>query len=113
MSKKSGRYVSPIALVSAQVIVENMPRAHERAYCYLEFSSDGFQTLIVPSAGTATLKASENGTYWGSMVDGTDVDVTTEDYSRPTIAGSVKDVKADPVIAITGATHWRLVVARF
>ena len=112
MSRTFGRYVSPSALVSATVTCAEMPRAHERAYCYLEFTNDDFQNLVVPSAGTVTLNASENGSYWGSMVDGTAVDVTTEDYSRPTIAGSVKDVRAVPT-GITGATHWRLVVARF
>ncbi len=67
--------------------------------------------LVTPSAGTATITASENGNDYGTLINGTDIDVTTADYPRMNFLGSVSHVKG-VTSGIVGASHWRILITR-
>jgi len=67
--------------------------------------------LVTPGAGTATVTASENGVAYGTITNGTDIDVTTDDYPRINFLGSVGFIKG-VTAGITIATHWRILTTR-
>jgi len=106
-------FVTTGATVATTITTDAMPTQFGLCYVYIEFSDDlGFGSLVTPSAGTCTLTASENGTNYGSIVNGTGFSVATADYNRVNVLGSVRNIKAVPT-GVTGATYWRLRVARY
>lgn len=109
------RYVTGHKPVASTIIkTRAMNHDFEKAYVYLEFSDDpGFKGLVVPTAGAITVEASENGEIYGSIPDGTAIDVTTADYIRPIALGSIQRMKATITTPIVGAAYWRMVVARY
>ncbi len=99
-------------------ILPNSPGLDGRlleTYISLEFrSSSDFSSLtniVVPSVGTATITATENGVVYGSIVNGTAIDVTTADYPRLSKTGNIGNVRG-VTAGIVGATHWRILVSR-
>lgn len=105
---------SPAKLVSEEIIFSNLRKELLSTYISMEFSSSSnFSTnnIVVPTAGTVTIKVSENGVYWSSVENGTNIAVNTDDFTRPPVSGIVAAVKATPT-GITGATHWRLLVGK-
>jgi len=110
------RDVSPAKLVTEEIVSGYLDYKLERTYVYFEFASDDtFEnaSIVIPSAGTVTATASEQGVNYGTFSGGSDIDVTLEDYARPRVSGSFSNIKAVPVIPIAGATHWRMIVARY
>lgn len=107
------RFVTREKPVASQVKTRAMDHKFKEAFPYLEFATDAnFQNIVIPTGGTVTIEASENGKNWGSIPDGTDIDVTTEDYTRPVAGGSIQSMRATPT-GITGAAYWRMIVARY
>ena len=80
-------------------------REHQFA---VTFYSDEFITPVTPSAGTVTIKVSDDGFNYGDITNGT-VDATTPTYDRPNLTGYVKRVSATPD-GIAGATHYQITV---
>jgi len=110
----SKRYVTDAKLVTEEVITESMSHNLERGYIYYEFSNSvDFDALVTPSAGTVKPEASHNGVTYGDVADGSAVAVNTDNYTVQNFLGSIQNVRANPVDAIAGATHWRMVVARY
>ncbi len=70
--------------------------------------SDEFQTPVTPSAGTVVITVSDDGFNYGTVTNGT-VNVTKEGYSRPTLFGYAKRVKAVPT-GVAGATYYQVTV---
>lgn len=94
-------------------LVSDMPHDYERAYVYFEFATDAeFNNLVVPSAGTITVLATDNGFYFGTVVGGDNIAVNTPDYFRVSIGGIVTGVSATPT-GLAGAPYWRMIVARY
>lgn len=105
---------SEIKLVTETIILPNLKKELLTTHVTMEFSNNAsFQrnNIVVPSAGTVTIKVSDNGVYWSSVADGDNIAVNTEDFTRLPVSGIVVSVKGIPS-NISGATHWRLVVGK-
>ncbi|BAV81109.1 hypothetical protein [Vibrio phage CKB-S2] len=97
---KAGEFVSP-----------RLPDFAVRGIVSQTFYSDAaMETPVYPTAGTVTYTGSEDGFNYGSLDDSV-VDPTTGNYKRASWQlGAVSFVKAT-MAGITGATHFRIVVA--
>lgn len=95
------------------VISDPMSSAYERGYISVVFYSDDYITSVLPTAGTLTFSASETGARFGTIQDGT-VNVTTDEYDRPTFEGAVTHVKVTAKdITGNGALKYRVTINRF
>lgn len=92
---------------------EIISSSYSKCFISVEFFSDtGLITHVVPTAGTVTFTASEQGTRYGSIPNGVVTAASVESYDRPNFQGFVQKVKAT-CSSITGATHYRAVIAMF
>ncbi|AUR90139.1 hypothetical protein NVP1138O_16 [Vibrio phage 1.138.O._10N.261.48.A1] len=74
------------------------------------YSDEAMQTPVYPTAGTVTYTGSEDGFNYGSLDDSA-VNPLTGNYKRASWQlGAVAFIKAT-MAGITGATHFRIVIA--
>lgn len=93
------------------IVGPDMSNAYERGYISVIFFSDAFITSVLPTAGTLTFEASELGTRFGTVSNGT-VTASADKYDRPSFSGSVTKVRAI-ALGITGALNYRASIHRF
>lgn len=96
----------------ANAITARMSNAYERGYISVVFYSDAYITPVLPSVGQLTFTGSETGDRYAAISNGV-VDVTTDDYTRPSFSGSAEYIKVSETISIVGATHYKVTVHRF
>lgn len=95
------------------ILTDNISPAYERGYISVVFYSDDFITTVLPTAGTLIFKGSETGERYGTFKKGT-VDVTTEDYDRPSFTASLKKIKATALgIVGNGALNYRAIISMY
>jgi|TARA_R100000501_G_scaffold13697_1_gene25166 hypothetical protein len=108
----SNTYTIEGAVADGVTISERMPTIYERGYISVLFFSDAAMTTsVIPSAGTITILASEDGLRYGTVTNG-DIDVSVDPYERPNWSGQVAYISSD-MSGVTGATHYRLSIHRF
>lgn len=97
---------------NGELVSPKMRTDLERSYISVAFFTDvDFTDQVIPSAGTITFTASEDGFVYGTIPNGT-VSASSETYDRPNFSGSVERVKAE-TSGILGATHYIATIARF
>ncbi len=94
------------------LISVKMSQLYERAYVFITFFTDGtFQTPATPAGGTLTITASEDGTNFGTVPNGT-VAASNPAYDRPNFSGPVRFVKAT-ALGITGAPFYIATISKY
>lgn len=83
----------------------------ERFYVSVQFFSDALFTQATPSAGTATITASEDDFNYGTVVNGS-ITVNVAQYDRPRFSGRVKRVKLS-LSGVTGATNFKVTISAY
>lgn len=68
-------------------------------------------TLLVPSAGTCDLTASENGQLFAAVDGGTGLALNTASYTRCDSDSPIVSAKAVPT-GLAGATYWRMILSQ-
>jgi len=108
----SQRYILKGVTSNGTITSPSIGRFYERGYISVNFYTDAtLTTLVTPSAGTLTFKASENGEQYGTITDGT-VDATLVEYDRPNFSGSVGNIQAT-ASGIIGAANYRAFISMF
>lgn len=78
----------------------------ERTYVVITFyTDDTYSTPVTPSAGTATVTATDDGFNFGSVNQGI-IDVSDPAYSRPDIIGFITQLNLN-LSGVVGATHFK------
>lgn len=95
-----------------ELITAKMRKDFERGYVSVVFyTDDTYQTVAIPTAGTLTVTASEEGLEYGTIIGGL-IQYPNTDYVRPNFAGSVERVKIT-ALGIIGASHYIAKINRF
>jgi hypothetical protein len=104
-------------LVGAPSIISNEMDEHfVEAFISIQFfTSDSYSEAdqVIPSSGTLDITASEQGVSYGTIPNGSAIDVTDQDYPRINFLGSVRYVKGvGTAISGSGATHYQIKITR-
>lgn len=89
-----------------EFLSQDIAAYYERCYFSVTFFSDEYKTPVTPSAGTATITATDDGHSFGTVANGV-VDVTNPEYIRPNLSGRIKKAKV-LLAGVTGATHFAI-----
>lgn len=90
----------------------DMSARYERGYISVTYYTDStLTTVVTPTAGTLTVKASETAVGYGTIDQGT-MDATLAEYPRPNFSGGVRHIQAT-ALGITGAGYYVLTISRF
>lgn len=98
-------------VADGEYLSQSIAQYYERHYITVTFFSDEYINPVIPTGGTITFTATDDGFNFGtpkSPVGGV-VQASDPAYTRPNFGGKIQKVKAT-TSGITGATHFIAVI---
>ncbi len=116
-------------LVTEPLHIQGMSPNHERGYNKFLFANSAFTlpypdtdtlekdlvypALVIPTEGRLTVVAGMGGDKWQAIPNGTNIDITVEDFAITDFRGAAKEALVTPSVPIVGATHYLYICERF
>lgn len=98
-------------VADGEYLSQSIAQYYERHYITITFFSDEYITPVIPTGGTVTFTATDDGFNYGTMTNGS-VSASSPEYARPNLSGKINKVKATTA-GIVGATHFTAVINSF
>ncbi len=112
MSNNSTPYLIKGETTNGTLLSPDMSPRFERGYVSVIFYTDETQTTIVtPTDGTVTIEASESGTGFGTILNGT-INAFDSSYKRPSFSGPVGKIRVT-LAGISGAGFMVATISRY
>ncbi len=97
-------YMIKGVVADGDYLSQSIAQYYERHYITVTFFSDEYITPVVPTGGTVTFTATDDGFNFGTVNNGS-VSASNPEYQRPNLSGKIQRVKATTDSTL-GATHF-------